>query len=199
MTEYTYVEKDGIGYKAKVEDIAKLLLKDYMEEVLSYPAGGTVIEEINVDGVIIHMANGKEIAIGTYPLYEEYNNITTPTYNLPNYLEKPNIISNFPNSGKNVGDTIDWQVPSHVHPESSYKIETTAHCSFPSTPSSPIPFDTSSSGSQSYFTTSYPITINFSVDRKVQLGNKKTLDSIVTKFQPEKLYLSPYIIVDYRG
>ncbi|MDR0483792.1 MAG: hypothetical protein LBH40_00740 [Alphaproteobacteria bacterium] len=196
-TTFTYIENQGIGYKTSISEIAKFLLKDYMGEVLSYPAGDSVVEEINVDGVIIVVANGREIALGTYPLYEEYKNITTATYNLPNYLEKPNIISNFPDSGKLPGDTIDWQVPSHSHFFNN-----------------PFNFDVIYSKQEDSFRAERPYTDNeptlnrFPHENTIEAVDIKniTFNNIESyreeeeqDFQPELIPLTPYIVVDYRG
>jgi hypothetical protein len=123
----TYIENNGIGYNANVVDVIKAILGDMVGEVFTFPAGTTLVEEVNVNGVILHVANGKVCSLGDYPLYEEINKIINPSYKLPDYLQNPNIISNFPNSNKNVGDTIAWSPPSHTHPEFKCGLEYSYH------------------------------------------------------------------------
>ncbi len=162
---------------------------------MSYPAGDTVIEEINVNGVILHIANGKSCFLGTYHLYEKVMQITTPTYELPNYLEKPNIISNFPSSGKNVGDTIDWRPPSHEHPE---KI-TSSEGDFTWNAIWWLKTRDIDNNGVARGKPSDMRSPSVTILTSGQNLNNTSRNEIKEKYQPEKIALTPYIILDYKG
>ncbi|MDR0484788.1 MAG: YdgA family protein [Alphaproteobacteria bacterium] len=195
----TYIENDGRGYNTEISEIAKLMIEGLMNEVLTFPAGTTLVEEVNVNGVILRVANGKDCTLGEYPLYEEYNKITTPTYKLPNYLEKPNIISNFPDSGKQVGDTVDWRYINHEHPDGEqimyveFRRQGTTTLFDQSLKNWTLDFNSNRGIPDGYYGT-----YTFSI-AEGDIINNDSKDELIQDFQPELIALTPYIIVDYRG
>ncbi|MCL2566510.1 MAG: hypothetical protein FWE18_00225 [Alphaproteobacteria bacterium] len=187
MPNFTYIENSGIGYKTGIKDLAAFLLKDHMDEVFLYPSPQTTKEEININGVILGLCNGRVVDIGTYPLYEKYNKITTPTYVLPNWTGADGNIISKGQLDVDIGSTNQWKPPSHEHTfaKNSFNMILT-YTRIDNT----YDFEAGSG----YFLKLGNDNISFS---SININNTTTDND--GEYQPEKTALSPYLIVDYRG
>ncbi len=88
MVKYTYIEdSNGVGYKLAHKSLKLELIKNFIGEIISYPAITKAPKLLEISGVVLLLCDGSSYNIADYPDLSRKISNTGDTFTLPNLVD----------------------------------------------------------------------------------------------------------------